>query len=265
MKALAVTLGAVLLAVAAACDTPSGISAPPAARTPGATAPRLTTNTLCYDSMPAAMVDSLPTEPTAIATNCGPETCGGTEVGEVVNVLVDADGNKDVIVIECDDNSVHYVKSDSTCWNCVEGCADSACPDGAMCTPIPGLPGSDCRAYTCPVGWTLTQTTALTAPTCRRYKECPPPLTVTIDGPSKIKPGAQCTWTATVSGGSGTYTYNWFREVEWVSGASSYTGGRPNGTLLPQFKLRVEVSDGTQGASAELLVKESSTAMVCFS
>ena len=263
MKTLPITIAAVLVAALAACDAPN-ISAPHlAALTPGGAQPKLTT-TECYETIPATRVGSVPTDSSVIALNCGPETCGPSGGGQAVGVNVDVNGTlNDEVVIQCPNSSIYKMLSTNTCWDCVEGCGGSACPLGATCTTIPGQQGSDCIAYTCPVGWTLASNGVLQPPVCRR--PCPPPVTVTIDGPLKIKPGEQCTWTATVGGGNGSYTYNWFREVEWVSGTASYTGGRPNGTLYPQFKLRVDVSSGSQSASAEILVKEDTKAMECAS
>lgn len=260
MKTLAITIGAVLVAALAACDAPR-ISAPRSATvSPGGIQPKLTTNTVCYDEIDAGRAGAVPTQPGPIITNCQPETCGPGNTPQLVSLTEDASGLLDQFVVQCPNTDTDTVMSNQECWHCVEGCGGSACPAGAKCMPIPGQQGSDCLVFTCPEGWDFYDTGALTPPKCRRPAPC---LSVTMEGPSKIQPGAQCTWTALPTGGSGPYIYHWFREVEWVSGGATYTGGRPNGTLLPQFTLRLEVSSGTQQATTSLLVKESSTAMVC--
>ncbi len=75
-----------------------------------------------------------------------------------------------------------------------------------------------------------------------------PPVEVTIDGPTFIQPHTDYTWTASVSGGSGSTTYSWYRAEdtgsgpgpwEWVSGSSSYTGRDVD---CHGFELKLEVT-----------------------
>lgn len=85
---------------------------------------------------------------------------------------------------------------------------------------------------------------------------CPPaPMTVTISGTNYENFNlANCrskTWTSTVSGGNGVYSYQWLRGSTVVSTASSYTGSvcyydDPGFTLT----LNVSDSNGASGSKA---------------
>jgi hypothetical protein len=72
-------------------------------------------------------------------------------------------------------------------------------------------------------------------------------LTVTISGPTSIRPGEQCLFTAYVSGGSGPYTYTWSTahgDYEQASGDSFLAGADH------EFQMRVDVDvTGANNAS----------------
>jgi hypothetical protein len=62
-------------------------------------------------------------------------------------------------------------------------------------------PGSPCKQATFPL-------TVFTGP---------PSLTAWINGPSAARPNDSCAWWAGVSGGTGSYTYNWYVNGGWQS------------------------------------------------
>jgi subtilisin len=73
----------------------------------------------------------------------------------------------------------------------------------------------------------------------------PDPLSVSIFGPTSIRPQDRCTWQADVSGGISPFSYEWFRKdpgSAWllVGTSNSYTDG-VNGE--PYFDLKLEVED----------------------
>ncbi len=86
---------------------------------------------------------------------------------------------------------------------------------------------------------------------------------MTINGPIEVRPNVFCSWFATVSGGSGPYTYEWYR------------GGSPAGnsayvtlyTDISSFPLRVDVAEPSTGAfgTDHIMVTNTPSAMECFS
>ncbi|WP_138431997.1 M10 family metallopeptidase domain-containing protein [Fodinibius saliphilus] len=81
----------------------------------------------------------------------------------------------------------------------------------------------------------------------------PPPLEVTISGPSSLSKGQQGTWSASVSDGDGNYSYEWYYRSDDTNnqwdGPVSYTDSYS--TQMYDFDgytldIRVDVSDGSQ-------------------
>lgn len=74
------------------------------------------------------------------------------------------------------------------------------------------------------------------------YFQKPPAITVSIQGPSGVQPQEGCYWSSVVSGGSGTYNYQWT-----VNGGGTF----PNSSQLfypndgSSFVIRLVVTDGT--------------------
>jgi hypothetical protein len=200
----------------------------------------------------------------------------------------DVSSGVDVVYARCDKagETTQYVdiRSDfGDCWRCEgdAGCGTN-CPPGELCVQQPGVAGSDCRRYGCTdsryqpvengydaqgriiVVCRLKPTETCTTPSCV-------PATVTLSGPTQIRPGATCEWSATASSSTGCsagdYIYHWYAANAWVGGGQYYTGGKPSGVLNGYpWKLRVEVvtSDGTFAGKHEITVSESSNAPVCF-
>jgi hypothetical protein len=165
------------------------------------------------------------------------------------------------------------IPSNSSCWNCINGCAGDNCPPGELCIPRPNQWGSDCRRYACDdPNYELVENGVNGVPYCRRKVACPPsctPATVTLDGPTRIRTGASCTWTGNAFNdtcNASAYTYNWYTGTFWLGSGQYYTGGRPSGVLIGSpWRLRVEVTyNGTWVGSKEIEVRESSTAPICF-
>ncbi len=95
----------------------------------------------------------------------------------------------------------------------------------------------DCIAYLCGSGKLNVHHAAYI------YYPPPPSISAQIDGPDDVRPSVQCTWTASASGGSGTYSYVW-RVNGGIVGYSEtldYTNSFSSGS---SFSLSVEASDG---------------------
>ncbi len=94
----------------------------------------------------------------------------------------------------------------------------------------------------------------------------PPPftLTVTIEGPSQVKPNELCTWYSTVSGGTPPYQYQWYRPpASPIPGATGPEVTLNTGTS--NFQLRLVVLDPPSGSGADTVsVTVTAGAMQCF-
>ena len=91
-----------------------------------------------------------------------------------------------------------------------------------------------------------------------------PPLTVSINGPSQVKPNqTTCTWSAQASGGYLPYTtYAWTKNFNPVGTNSAALQLSSTGTT--SFTLRVTVTDGTGAqATGSKSVTVSSSAPTC--
>lgn len=85
-------------------------------------------------------------------------------------------------------------------------------------------------------------------------------LTASVSGPSSIETAGNYTWTASASGGTGTFSYSWYEKVEHyeacvyeteyqlVGTGSTYT--RSVGMQDYDFRVKVEVTSGTQSVAA---------------
>lgn len=79
------------------------------------------------------------------------------------------------------------------------------------------------------------------------------PLDVVISGPSSISAGENGTWTASASGGNGSYTYTWYRRPLSTSGWSFIgSGTQYSGTGQEDFELLVEAEDTTPRTGEDL-------------
>lgn len=236
----------------------------------------------CPPEVPATLRGAIAPNGPAIASQC-PEACPNWVPGSYLSYGWGYD-YLDFIEVQCSDaqQSVRKIYSTtqagsnaSTCWNCVTGCAGSNCPPGELCVPVPRSYGSDCQRYGCPAGYTIAERESVvngevqSQPYCvlTDTSNCIQPITVQLDGPSSIRTGSQCTWSATASGGSSTAqkSYTWYVSNNPVGYGPYYTGGRPSGTLVGHsWRLRVTVTDGVRYTSQEILVSESSSAPICF-
>lgn len=89
----------------------------------------------------------------------------------------------------------------------------------------------------------------------------PPPLVASIDGPTFITTKGSYTWTATRSGGSGGYTYQW--QITYLNTGTTYTLGTAQAQSLVvyagdgAFEMSVRVtSGGTNSVLAAMQVEE---------
>ena len=88
------------------------------------------------------------------------------------------------------------------------------------------------------------------------------PITVTIAGPTTIKPTSPCSWQASASGGFPPYSYLWVRSGQPVGTGTVYTAGMDGFT---SFTLLLEVRDGyDQFAWKQILVNSSPGAAECM-
>lgn len=72
-----------------------------------------------------------------------------------------------------------------------------------------------------------------------------PPLTVSITGPSSVAQNSYASWSVSTSGGTGTYSYAWYKQGAYVGNGSSIT-------LLVDdvFTLRLVLTRGTETVEA---------------
>lgn len=94
-------------------------------------------------------------------------------------------------------------------------------------------------------------------------------LTVTIDGPYVVGTAGQYTWTAHALGGAGNYTYKWIFESgnPWGPPVQVGTGASHSmwvdSSVSNQFTLHVEVTSGTQTATAQIGVCNFTVSAMC--
>ena len=209
-----------------------------------------------------------------------PELCG-TQPGTFLRRVEDVDF-MDLIYVWCPNVAEERaIPSSSTCWNCVDGCAGSNCPPGELCLPKAKQSGYDCFRWGCDdPAYTIMEGTSENGwqAYCRRVQPCPEdppvqqcvPASVWTDGPTTIRPGTSCTWSAGVFSEcpSSAYTYHWYAGTMWVGSGEYYTGGRPSGVLIGSpWRLRVEAiynANGQIAGSREFWVSESSSAPICM-
>lgn len=226
------------------------------------------------DIIPATFKRSYPYDPAAMMENCGPHACGGRPLdASLLGIFPDKDLERpwaDIAVFGCPNGSADTIPSTHSCWECKDYCAAN-CLDEA-CAVVVGSYGSDCRGYNCPEGYEIQWGPIGKAPMCKKVDEPPPPVdepppptpTVTIHGPTKIAPGGQCTWTAHASSGTPPYSYSWTYNYMWDGSGPTYTGGVKSGTLYPEFRLHVYVTDANgKSASDNILVTEDPYAVLC--
>lgn len=294
MERSAVTLfRVVLMAIAAVCVMDANYFIPSQALDLG-----VGTALLASDCPPTIPATPPPSADPAIAPNgpwiayqC-PEICGGNQGGTFQRWERDAN-DLDWIVVRCPNGTTNRfndlgqmssghpltydvgIPASSTCWNCVDGCAGSLCPAGESCVPTAKQPGSDCRRWVCndPDYAAFEENQAHGIPNCRRTSWCPPaqhctPANVLLDGPTVIRTGGSCTWTAEAfSECSGAnYEYYWYVANHFAGSGQYYSGGRPSGVLIgSSWPIRVEVTyNGYPAGSHQIYVKESSTAAICL-
>jgi hypothetical protein len=228
----------------------------------------------CPETKPATHRGPIAPNGPWIAYQC-PEACGNKTPGTFVRHTEDP-YLLDWIFVWCSGGYEVGIPANTSCWNCINGCAGSNCPPGELCVPIKNSWGSDCQRYACDdPAYTLVENWTTGIPYCRRSQPCPTdppvqqctPATVMLEGPTKIRPGATCTWSAQAfSECSGaTYTYTWYVANQYAGTGEYYTGGRPSGVQIGYpWKIRVEATyNGYAAGSQEITVKEDSTARIC--
>lgn len=226
----------------------------------------------------------------SIAAQC-PEACvllstsphykrfGYDQNGKIDVVYVDCKRDSDGTVVATD---VEIQSDFGDCWRCIDSCGGAACPSGQTCIPDPGTEGSDCQSYGCDdpayepkesrdaEGNIIVVCQLIPGAVCKG----PTPsctATVFMEGPTKIRPGATCMWSAdlwpsSTSCAESEYIYHWFAANQWVGIGEYYSGGKPDGVLNGYpWKLRVEAwHNGVYAGKREIEVKEDANAPVCF-
>lgn len=84
----------------------------------------------------------------------------------------------------------------------------------------------------------------------------PPSLTASINGPGAAMPNETCSWWASVSGGTGSYTYNWYVGGAWQS--SNYDLYYANSGSSFTIELQVRDSNGATGSASHFVTVSSS-------
>jgi hypothetical protein len=270
------------IALAAVCVVEANLFIPSTTLDLGIGTPLLASD--CQDVVAADLEGQIAPDGPWITKQC-PEVCGGPLVTRTfLRHWQDPTNNLDWVVVWCGTGREGWIPARSvepgeprTCWNCQGGCAgEGKCPPGMACVPYPAKSvGSDCHMWSCRAGYSIRDDASSGIPYCQRTDPCPldppvqhcTPASVLLEGPTTIRTGRTCTWSALVFSectGAG-YTYNWYVFNTWVGGGQTYTGGKPNGVLAGQsWKLRVEASyNGGFAGSREITVKESATAPLC--
>jgi hypothetical protein len=104
-------------------------------------------------------------------------------------------------------------------------------------------------------------------PEGQQYASYAPPLSsVSISGPTLIRPGATCTWWAIVGDGTAPYSYQWTNDgMPAGSNSDEYTGRKDPGNTGSSFRIGVTVTDARgRQVNNEITVTESSSARICF-
>lgn len=87
--------------------------------------------------------------------------------------------------------------------------------------------------------------------------------TISIDGPTRIQPGATCIWSASVSGGTAPFTYDWHINGTDMGSGDSFESAKPAGMFSP-FTVYLDVWDNNGFArSTSISVTETSSAPFC--
>ena len=101
-------------------------------------------------------------------------------------------------------------------------------------------PGSPCKQASVPV-------TVVNGPAS---------LSVSINGPGAAMPNETCSWWSSVSGGTGSYTYNWYVDGAWQGG--SYDLYYANTGSSFTIQLDVRDSNGATGSASHFVTVSSS-------
>lgn len=158
-----------------------------------------------------------------LETNCNQESCGNAGIVPGSTwVEVDATGANlaDVLRGTCAATGLPFaLASDATgCWDCTASCAN-ACPRGERCVTIPRTPGSDCRRFKCPAGYTMvTETNAFIPPTCRREVPTAPPASPVVYSTATVNGNPYLAWSPV----SGATSYVIHRQLEWMAEADTW-------------------------------------------
>ena len=92
----------------------------------------------------------------------------------------------------------------------------------------------------------------------------PPTLTVSISGPTLIRPGATCLWQASVADGTPPYSYQWTIDGADGGTGASASGHKDPGNFNSSFTVSVAVTDaGGLHGTRDITVTESSSAPIC--
>ncbi len=83
------------------------------------------------------------------------------------------------------------------------------------------------------------------------FAQDPPEFSVSIAGTNPIRPFDECTWVASVTAGTGPFSYQWYRDGVFVGSNESYTGSM-DGDL--NFELEAWVTDNTMSMVTDMVV-----------
>ncbi|MGD2153104.1 MAG: S8 family serine peptidase [Gemmatimonadales bacterium] len=118
----------------------------------------------------------------------------------------------------------------------------------------------DPAAYAGPIQWKLKARRTSDETWDEDYDTTYFPLDVEIDGPTEVLPDDYCLWTADVSGGTGNYTYGWYKYYYYL-GSNQYVNVD---TGSEGFLLRLYVSDGVSGKWETSYITVTESAEECF-
>lgn len=89
----------------------------------------------------------------------------------------------------------------------------------------------------------------------------PPALSVDLSGQDTIDPSASCIWTASASGGDGSYTYKWYSNGVLIPNQTS-SSITLSGASAP-FQVSVIVKDGVNHSASDLMSVASQSGAFC--
>jgi hypothetical protein len=85
-----------------------------------------------------------------------------------------------------------------------------------------------------------------------------------IDGPTEIKPNAECLWEGSAASGTTPFAFTWEISGIGVSNTYQYIGGKPGWVTGSSFVLKLTVINDAGSTSTQITVTENASALDCI-